>query len=113
MKNCCVLNEKLSEESINIELKDNHDKSEAYIEQNNPNPFYENTVIKYFLPKNFGKAQISFSDLNGQILKTIHLQNDGLGTISLSARELAAGTYTYTLILDGRIIDTKKMVLTR
>ena len=54
-----------------------------------------------------------FTDWQGRNLKTINLQDAGHGTISISAKELAAGTYAYTLVVDGRIVDTKKMVLTK
>ena len=33
--------------------------------------------------------------------------------ISINAGTLASGTYTYTLYVDGEIIDTKEMVLTK
>jgi len=33
--------------------------------------------------------------------------------ISLEASQLSAGTYAYTLIVDGKKIETKKMVIVR
>ena len=36
----------------------------------------------------------------------------GEGSITISANELYAGTYLYSLIVDGRLIDTKQMIIT-
>ena len=85
----------------------------ASLEQNAPNPFYNETIIKYYLPKNFESAMIRFTNWQGQHLKTIPLQHAGAGTISISSKELTAGMYAYTLVMDGRIVDAKKMILTR
>ncbi len=82
----------------------------AYIEQNAPNPSNQNTLIKYFLPLNTSNAQIRFTDMNGRVLKSVQLQQNGHGTISISVKELLTGTYFYSLIIDERIVDTKKMV---
>lgn len=34
------------------------------------------------------------------------------GSISISAEQLQAGMYIYSLIIDGKLIDSKRMVLT-
>jgi len=86
--------------------------SAAYLEQNAPNPFNQNTLIKYFLPQNIDAA-INITDINGKIIKTIVVTGKGSGQLILDAQQLAAGTYQYSLIVNGKVIDTKKMVLTR
>lgn len=87
--------------------------SVASLEQNSPNPFSESTTIRYYLPETSGNAQITITDLNGVTLKTISLQQKGHGRVTLQAGELQAGTYTYMLTVDGNIINSYKMVLTR
>jgi len=37
----------------------------------------------------------------------------GNGQISLQTAQLTAGTYVYSLYIDGTLIDSKKMVLTK
>ena len=46
-------------------------------------------------------------------MKTIRLTEKGVGTLTIRASELAAGAYVYNLVIDGKLIDTKKMILTK
>jgi hypothetical protein len=87
--------------------------SAASLEQNIPNPFNETTMINYHLPQNTGNAFIKITNMNGKTIKTISAIAKGSGQIVLQAGELAAGTYQYSLIVNGKLIDTKKMVLTK
>jgi hypothetical protein len=52
-------------------------------------------------------------DQNGRIIKTIPIQATGDGQVTLQANLLSAGTYSYALILDGQVMETKQMVLTK
>ena len=113
LQGCCVQKEETPLNTMEIELANAIKTDAPYLEQNAPNPFYEQTIIKYFLPEKFESATMNFADWQGRIIKTTPLQNAGHGTISISAKELTAGTYAYTLVVDGKIIDTRKMILTR
>ncbi len=86
-------------------------KSTLY--QNSPNPFKESTIIKYYIPQEVNSAIISIYDLNGKLLKTIPLTEKGEGSIEIGGGDLYAGLFNYTLIVDGKLIDTKRMVLTK
>ncbi|MFT5279304.1 MAG: hypothetical protein ACI9P8_000940 [Bacteroidia bacterium] len=83
----------------------------ARLEQNQPNPFRENSVIKYYLPAGTTSAQLQISDLNGSILKAFELQGKGFGQVLISGGSLGAGTYLYTLTINGNPIDSKRMML--
>ncbi|OQP59938.1 hypothetical protein A3860_35430 [Niastella vici] len=83
------------------------------LKQNSPNPFNNNTVISYYLPPTIKYAQLVVSSVNGQILKNIPLKSYGEGQVTINAGELAAGSYFYTLTVDGQRIDTKQMILTK
>jgi len=86
----------------------------ATLLQNRPNPFNENTVIEYVLPENATDAVVQILDMNGRLLKQIVLSKDARnGTLNLEAQGLMSGTYMYNLMIDGELIDTKKMVLTK
>ena len=87
--------------------------SAARLEQNAPNPFSVSTTIKFYLPESAAKATISISDSKGNALKTVDISQRGSSQITISAFELPAGTYTYSLVVDDKRIDTKQMVLTR
>ena len=100
--------------NISSEQKNNFeavelDGNSAKLEQNIPNPFNQSTIINYFLPETIISAQINFYDQRGMLLKSIPLNEKGTGSIELQQRDLAAGTYSYQLVVDGKVIDTKKM----
>jgi hypothetical protein len=82
------------------------------LEQNIPNPFRDNTTIKYYLPSDSRTATISISDLNGVQLKQFDLVGTrGFGQVLISGGSFAAGTYVYTLTVNGKQVDSKKMML--
>lgn len=83
------------------------------LHQNSPNPFYQQTEIKYYLPATVSVAQIQLSDLSGKILDTFHLHENGIGRIRLDSGRLAAGVYAYSLIVEGKVATTKQMILTK
>ena len=85
----------------------------AHLEQNTPNPFNGETTIQYYLPKWAYDAQLQITDFNGKILKVENNLTTGHGTISLAAGALPSGTYSYSLLIDGKIVDTKRMVLVK
>jgi len=85
----------------------------ASLKQNAPNPFSENTVIEYTLPKtNFNIAVIQITNVQGAVMRVVNLPKEaGAGILNIKAKELPAGEYAYTLVIDGRVIDTKKMLI--
>lgn len=93
---------------INVQ---NIDLSDAVVlNQNQPNPFAEQTLINFNIPQNAGSAQILFYDLSGKLIKTQSITTKGQGSLNVYASDLSNGTYSYTLVVDGKIIDTKKMI---
>lgn len=87
-------------------------ESGAYLAQNVPNPFTQTTEISYKLPANTQNATIGIYDLNGSEIRLISLGNAVKGTVSINGGDLKAGIYVYTLIVDGKYFDSKKMILT-
>ncbi|HEY6978473.1 MAG TPA: tail fiber domain-containing protein [Chitinophagaceae bacterium] len=85
----------------------------AHLEQNAPNPFNQNTVIKYYLPQNTSNAIINITDANGRLIKTVPVTIQGNGQLTLDGGQLTSGIYQYSLIANGKLLDTKKMVLTK
>lgn len=83
----------------------------AMLSQNIPNPFNNYTVIKYELPQQAKQAVINITAADGKIVKSVTLITKGNGQLNLQTSELAAGTYRYSLIVDGKLINTKTMVL--
>ncbi|MFN0276114.1 MAG: T9SS type A sorting domain-containing protein, partial [Chitinophagales bacterium] len=80
--------------------------------QNIPNPFTGKTNINYFVPLTSTSAQIKIANSNGQSLFLADVKL-GTGVLEIEASQLAAGTYSYTLLVDGKVMDTKLMVIQR
>jgi hypothetical protein len=83
---------------------------QARLDQNVPNPFNGSSYISYYIPQGFHSAQLMVVDISGNVLKTYTLANSGYGKQVISGSEMAAGMYAYSLLIDGKLIDTKKMV---
>ncbi|MEO9258424.1 MAG: T9SS type A sorting domain-containing protein, partial [Crocinitomicaceae bacterium] len=92
---------------IRVDLNDNEN---IVLDQNVPNPFAESTIISYSIPASVQKAQIHFYNLSGRLMKVVDITDRGAGQLNVFGQDLSSGVYTYTLVADGRIIDTKKMV---
>jgi len=86
--------------------------------QNYPNPFNPATNIKYQLYST-GIVSIKIYDIIGkEIISLINkLQNSGTHEIKFDINNpenrgnLPSGIYFYSLLIDGKIIDTKRMIL--
>jgi hypothetical protein len=87
--------------------------SSAYLEQNSPNPVRSTTSIRYHIPETSTSAILNITNAKGQIVKTITLSNRGAGQINLNTQGLASGAYNYTLYVDGKQADSKRLVIAR
>ena len=85
----------------------------ALLYQNTPNPFNGETEIEYCIPQDAATAAIYIFNLNGLLLQTLPVSGTGHGTAIVNGESLDAGMYLYSLVVDGRIVDTKRMILTR
>jgi hypothetical protein len=83
------------------------------LEQNIPNPFNASTSIGFTVPNNIADANIYVYDMNGTQLKNYSISQRGKGNVIINGSELSAGMYLYALIADGKVIDTKRMILTK
>jgi hypothetical protein len=91
----------------------NESVANSVLYQNNPNPFSVSTTINYFLDEKATNAAIYIFDMQGTLLKTINLTTTGKGNIVINGGELNAGMYMYSLVANGKEIDTKRMILTK
>jgi uncharacterized delta-60 repeat protein len=87
--------------------------SSTWLEQNFPNPHSGNTVVRYHLPERTGNAQIVITNMKGQVIRSVTLNNRGDGQVTINAATLSAGTYNYSLWVGGKEVDTKRMVVAR
>lgn len=79
---------------------------------NVPNPFKQETHIRYALTENVREAQLCIYDLSGKQLSCHRLNDRGENEFVLRAAALNPGIYLYSLIADGQVVDTHRMVVT-
>ena len=92
---------------------DSHALDVPALEQNDPNPFTQTTVVRYTLPESVKSAFLYIYDLNGTQIDQKTLQDRGKSSVTLEAGSLAPGMYLYALVADGKVIDTKRMIITK
>lgn len=64
------------------------------------------------IPESYRQANVIVYTLEGKQLKTIPVSERGKTTVNISGNELSAGMYLYTLMVDGKVVDTKRLILT-
>jgi hypothetical protein len=85
----------------------------ASLEQNIPNPFNHSTTINFTLPQKYFSAKILITDKSGKTLKEVNVSGSGKSSLNIDASTLSSGTYQYSLYVDGKLISSKQMILTR
>jgi uncharacterized FlaG/YvyC family protein len=91
----------------------NNTNAKAGLYQNNPNPFSQQTEINFYLADEVGNAAIMIFDMSGKQMKRYELTARGNNKVVIHGSELAPGMYMYSLIADGKLVDTKRMILTQ
>ena len=110
INNCCAATGNTSrkaDKSIDVELSS---ENTIILNQNDPNPFAEQTRISYFIPTEVKEAKIIFFTNTGLVMQTVIINDRGNGQMNIYGEKLSSGIYSYSLIADGKIIDTKKMI---
>ena len=96
----------------------------SVLNQNSPNPFTHETTISYRLTDKVTRAQLMFYDARNTLIKAVDVTSRGrsdsggdedaecagTGRVIVFADDLGEGPYTYALVLDGRVVDSKTMV---
>jgi hypothetical protein len=54
---------------------------------------------------------MDINGLDGKLIQHFDLTVKGQGSININSASFSAGTYTYSLYVDGNIVDTKLMVI--
>ena len=103
--NCC----NLKRDSSYFVLDSNNN---AILYQSKPSPFSTNTDISCYVPVIADSAFVYVYNLQGIQVKSFPIIQ-GQNIVTISASELPAGMYLYTLVVDDVIIDTKRLILTK
>lgn len=97
----------LNGQQSNIVNQNNVNVSGAYLEQNSPNPHSGSTLIRYHLPLSTQGAHLIITNIEGQVMKSVELNGRGDGQVNLNGELLAAGSYSYSLWVEGKQVDIK------
>lgn len=81
--------------------------------QNNPNPFSASTNITMSLRSEVAQAVLYIFDMQGNMLRTIPVNDRGNVSVTIESGDLNAGMYIYSLIADGKEVASKRMILTK
>ena len=83
------------------------------LHQNYPNPFNPTTTIQFGLPEK-GNVTLKVYDIMGRVVSTL-FNNEGLKAgifkYTFDGSKLSSGVYIYSLVIDNKLIDTKKMLM--
>ena len=81
--------------------------------QNKPNPFTTSTSIAMSLRSDVAQAVVYIFDMQGNMLRSIPVNDRGNVSVTIEGGDLNAGMYIYSLIADGKEIASKRMILTK
>jgi|GEM_PF-3404082 len=82
--------------------------------QSVPNPTGSKAIISYSLAQDGGNASVMIATADGRTVKTITLApQSGNGSVTVDMSEYQPQTYIYSLYVNGRLADSKKMTVVR
>jgi hypothetical protein len=94
-------------------VENNTSQPSPYLAQNQPNPFTDETEIRYYLPTETIQATLYIYDMQGKQVDYYPVTQTGSSSITIEGGTLNPGMYMYTLIADGNEVDTRRMILTK
>lgn len=110
MKGASAKKAKAKAETTGIEATTS-DIDMVRMDQNKPNPFSESTVISLNIPSETQSATIFIYDMSGKQVQSLPVTERGKTDITVYAHDLTAGMYIYTLVVDGKVAMTRRMIV--
>jgi hypothetical protein len=96
------------------EVRKLQNEAAGFLGDIHPNPANSSTTIDYSLPAGAGAAFCQVYSLSGTTVATIDLPaRQGKSQVELNTSRLTSGMYIYALVVDGKVLDTKKLVVVR
>lgn len=77
-----------------------------------PNPAINNTNIKYDFNQTPANAAIRLFNIAGSLVKEVNLDGNS-GKVNLDLTQVQDGVYFYSLFVNGRAVQTKKLIIAR
>ena len=79
--------------------------------QNRPNPFGTTTEVEVSVPESVQSAFVYVYDLQGKKVQQVDITARGKHSVQLNAADLNDGMFLYSLIADGKVVDTRRMIV--
>lgn len=67
--------------------------------------------LSFYIPEEFNTVYVNVSDEEKNVFQKVKVYQRGNGTIICDKDNLEAGTYYYTMVVDGVEVDTQKLVI--
>ncbi len=99
------------QQSTSTDVDVSIDAIQPSLSQNIPNPFKETAIINVSIPMDAASASLCVYDMTGKQIKKIGIAERGNSFVTIQADELGAGMFLYGLIVDGQLIETKRMIV--
>ncbi len=106
-------NIELAISKLTLQTQTNATGENAKLDQNSPNPFSKKSTITCYIPASSKRSIIVVYTIDGKAVKTFNNLSQGINQIEIVPNTFAAGTYTYTLFVDGKTIESRQMVIAR
>ena len=97
--------------SLATEYIQNTTNEKARLEQNLPNPFSNETRIGCFIPETATSSFLNNYSMNGALLQRFSIKEKGRQFVTVDGQSLIPGTYLYSLVVDGKEVGVRKMIL--
>ena len=85
--------------------------TDAQLGQNQPNPTAGQTTIPFLIPEHIKNAVLRISGINGEVIYESEIGQRGPGLWKVDTKSLSPATYQYSLVLDGQLVATRRMVI--
>lgn len=92
--------------SMNAALSDN-----LSIESNEPYQLNESSRICFSIPSNIKEASLYIYNMTGNQICKKNIETTGDLYITLSSLNLQSGMYLYSVVVDGKVINTKRFII--
>jgi Chaperone of endosialidase len=103
-----ALVEKLISNNTNgLKNQSTGDATEKFNLKSAPNPAGNKTLFSFSLPVQFKNAQLLIIDSNGKKVKAFENFAAGENAVSFETANLKSGSFIYSLVVDGKTVDTK------
>jgi hypothetical protein len=85
---------------------------DAMLLQNIPNPAIHETTIQLTVPMSASNAMLLITTMDGKPVKQFILSKGSQNVVCITSG-ISAGQYIYSLVIDGKTISSKKMIIAR